>query len=494
VTNEPMRLRYSLPTVLLLLMTALPGHAQLPAPGLYAKHSITGTHQGGEKRFFTSVKEPSQLKQLTLRDAILLALRNNPQIQSARLQRVVDKFSLEVARNEFWPHYGLSGSATYAQGETPQYRGSPEISLKTALGTQIVVTGQPALNNNEGHSISVTATQPLLRGFGPAVNLAGYRNSKDNEEANKLSLKDRFQSIATEVITAYHQVVQDYNRLDVDQSSLNESEQTLHATHLQINAGKRPETDITQQDAQVAQQRFAITQDRNTIDQDTQKLLILLGLNPNAKITIDKKIDLSLQALPSKENSVQIAMCNNINYRKSLLTLKTKYRDLDVAKNDQLWNLSVTATNAQNILTRYQDFQTDRRVVLNLDIPLDDKPRQQTLVNAKTGLEQFKIDQKNTERQLVSDVITALRNLSAQREQITLAEKSVEYSEQSLHIAQKKFQYGRSSMFEVTSLQRQLTSQQQTLINQKITYLNTMAQFEQTLGTSLKRWGVDIIY
>ncbi len=480
-----MKLQRQILISILLLMSALPGMA--------AKRVSDPNHQV-ETRFFSAEKERSAGKLMTLHDAILLALRNNPQIQSARLQRVVDKFSLEVARNEFWPHYGISGVASYVKGSKPGYGASPELSLKTAIGTQIVVSGESDLNAGNENRVTLTVTQPLLRGFGPNVNLAGYRNSLDNEEGNKLTLRDRFQSTITEVITAYYQVVQDYNRLDVDRSSLKESEQTLHATEMQIKAGKRPETDISQQAAQVAQQRFSITQDLNTIDQDTQKLLILLGLDPHATIAIDKKIDLSLQALPSKEESVQIALGNNINYRKGLLTLKTKYRDLDVAKNNQLWDLSVTATNAQNILTKFQDIQADRRVVLNLDIPIDDKPRQQTLVNAKTSLEQFKIDQRNTERQLVSDVITALRNLSAQREQIKLAEKSVEYSEQSMRIAQRKFQFGRSSMFEVTSLQRQVTSQQQTLINQKITYLNTMAQFEQTLGTSLKKWGIELIY
>lgn len=480
-----MKLSLQLPTVILLLMSALPGLAEMTRPP--RNHQI-------ETRYFSAERERSLTKEMRLEDAILLALRNNPQIQSARLQRVVDKFSLEVARNEFWPHYGISGVATYSKGSKPDYGASPEVTLKTAIGTQIAVSGETGLNANDENRMALTVTQPLLRGFGPKVNLAGYHNSLDNEESNKLTLRDRFQTTITEVITAYYQVVQDYNRLDVDNASLKESEQTLHATKMQIKAGKRPETDISQQAAQVAQQRFAITQDLNTIDQDTQKLLILLGLNPHAKITINKKIDLSLQQLPSKEESVRVAMCNNINYRKGLLTLKTKYRDLDVAKNNQLWDLSVTASNAQNILTKFQDIQADRRVVLNLDIPIDDKPRQQTLVNAKIGLDQFKIDLHNAERQLVSDVITALRNLSAQREQIKLAEKSVEYSEQSMRIAQKKFQYGRSSMFEVTSLQRQVTSQQQTLINQKITYLNTMAQFEQTLGTALKRWGVEIIY
>jgi outer membrane protein TolC len=434
------------------------------------------------------------VKHLSLRDAILLALRNNPQVKSAELQRVVDKFSLEVARNEFLPQYGLEGSATYAKDNHPNYIAAPDLSLKTPIGTQLAVSAEPGLNAGEEHRIAVTATQPLLRGFGPTVNLASYRNAKDQEEINRLSFKDRFQTTITEVITAYHQVVQDYNRLEVDQASLRDSEETLRATRLQIKAGKRPETDLTQQDAQVAQQRFSITQDRNTIETDTQKLLILLGLNPYAKITINKKIDLSLTKLPSKVDSMQTALMYNINYKKSQIGMKSKYRDLLVAENDQLWDLSVTATNAQNILTQYQDIGAERRVVINLNIPLNDKKRQQTLVNAKVGLDQYKIEQRNTERQLVSDVITALHNLEAQREQIKLAEKSVEYSTQSLHIARRKFKFGRSSMFEVTSLQRQLTAQQQTLINQKINYLNTMAQFEQTLGISLKRWDVGLIY
>ncbi len=473
-----MKLRFWLPTLLLMI----------PFPGL-------ADDSWREVSSAPSAPAGSPPKQLQLRDAILLALRNNPQIQSARLQRVVDRFALEVARNEFLPHYKLAGDATYAQGESPDYRANPSITLKTALGTQIALGAQSTLNGGANHHASFTVTQPLLRGFGPTVNLAGYRNSKDAEEANKLSMKERFQSIVTEVVSAYHQVVQDYNLLDVDLASLKDSEQTLAATHLQIKAGKRPETDITQQEAQVAQQRYAIAQDRNTIDQDTQKLLILLGLDPHAKVTIDKKIDLSLGVLPGKEESVKEALSHNISYRKNLIDLKSKYRDLEVAKNNQWWDLSVTATDSRNVLSDQQAAENaDRRVVLNLDIPLDDKPRQQGLVTAKISLDQFKIDLKNTERQLVSDVITALRNLTAQRQQISLAEKSVDYSRESLRIAQKKFQYGRSSMFEVTSLQRQLTSQEQTLVNQKIAYLNTMAQFQQTLGTSLKRWGIEITY
>lgn len=471
-----MKLRNQLPTAIFALIIGLPGFAQHPTAQDF------------------SPPDSLPAKQLTLRDAVLLALRNNPEIKSAQLQRVVDKFSLEVARNEFLPQYGLSGSATYAKGFKPTYMAAPDISLRTGIGTQFSVSAEPDLNQEGNHRISVTASQPLLRGFGPTVNLASYRNAKDQEDINKLALKDRFQSIITNVITGYHQVVQDYNRLDVDLASLKDSEETLKATRLQIKAGKRPETDLTQQEAQVAQQRFAITQDRNTIDQDTQKLLIILGLNPHSQLAIDKTIDMSLQPLPTKEESVQIALGNNINFRKSVIGLKSKFRDLDVAKNDQLWDLSITATNAQNILTQYQDIEADRRVVINLDIPLNDKKRQQSLVNAKVALDQYKIEKQNTERQLVSDVITALRNLSAQRDQINLAEKSVEYSLQSLHIAQKKFQFGRSSMFEVTSLQRQLTNQQQQLINQKINYLNTLAQFDQTLGTSLSRWGVQITY
>ncbi len=53
---------------------------------------------------------------LTFKDAIYLALRNNPDLESAELDRVTDKYALVVAKNQFEPRVDMQ--ASYDRGWT----------------------------------------------------------------------------------------------------------------------------------------------------------------------------------------------------------------------------------------------------------------------------------------------------------------------------------------------------------------------------------------
>lgn len=468
--------------MLQLILSALPLMAAMSAVAQNAERAIAMCHPEGPA------------KMLTKEEAILLALRNNPQIQAANLTRVLDKFSLEVARNQFEPHYSLSGTANYDSDGSIQVEGGPGVALKTPIGTDVAITANTTVYGESTGEATITLKQPLLRGFGTAVNLAPFRNAKDNECINRLTYKDTFQTTITEVIGAYHQLVQDYNSLQVDNASLKDSMESLKAARLQIKAGNRAETSITQTEAQVARQRFTITRNENSVKQDTQKLLILLGLNPHSKILVDKNIDISYVKVPSEKESIHLALKNNIAHRKDLINLRVLERQLLLATDEQRWDLSLNATSQELVVINNDPQFNNRKVWLDLNIPIDDKPRQEKLLSARVNLDKFKIAMKKNEQQLISDVITALSDIKAQRQQIDLAEQTVKYSTQSLRIAQKKLAFGRSTEFEVTSLLTQLTTEQQTLINQKITYLNTVAKFEQTLGVSLDRWHVKLNY
>ncbi|MDQ2994433.1 MAG: TolC family protein, partial [Pseudomonadota bacterium] len=433
-------------------------------------------------------------KLLTKQEAVMLALRNNPQIQAAKLQRVLDKFALEVARNEFEPHYKLGATGFYTADRTLEFRGGPGVSLRLPSGTDLSIDTDPVIYGEQTGKLTMTIRQPLLRGFDVNVNMAKLRNAEDNECMQRLAFKDQFQTTITQVVTAYHQLVQDYNTLEVDRASLKDSNESLRGARLQIKAGNRAETSITQTAAQVARQRFSIMRNENTIKQNTQKLLLLLGLNPHAKITVVHTIDIANVKVPSEQESIRLALRNNVGYQTSLINARTLNRSLLVARDEQRWALGLVVSNTQNFVIPGDEPFNDRRVALDLSIPIDDKVRQQSLLSAKIAVDKFKIKFENDEKQLISDVITGLRDIRAQQQQIQLAEQAVKYSWQSFHIAQKKLQHGRTTEFEVTTLLTQLTSEQQALINQKIAFLNTVAQFEQLLGVSLDRWQLKLCY
>jgi len=85
------------------------------------------------------------VKHLSLREAIMLALRYNPNIQNAELDRIIQRYQLRLAHNEFELQYALGASAVLERnrysgiGTTTNnsYLASPELNWKSKLGTRV---------------------------------------------------------------------------------------------------------------------------------------------------------------------------------------------------------------------------------------------------------------------------------------------------------------------------------------------------------------------
>lgn len=449
------------------------------------------------------------LKRLTLRDAIVLALRQNPQIRSAELQRIVDKYALEVARNQFWPQYSFDTSATYSNGTKAFYSTNPKATLQTPYGSTVSFGMMDQVNAGRETAAFVQVTQPLLRGFGPQVARSSYVTACDQEIINRLNFEDTLSTTITNVAQIYYKLVQDQNNLKIDQISLEEALKLYHATELRIKAGKIAGTELIQQQAQIATSKMALTREQNTLAQDYRSFLILLGLDPRSNLQIFSGIDIHKTTLPCEEQAIDLALHKNIDYRRSLITLKQLEQAVLLAKDEQKWQLDLIGRAQQQIL-RNKNFATvdinqidaigndlpgsDRTLILNLNIPIHDLSRKQKLVRTKVVLQQFKIALETQRQQLIAAVLNTLQSLNTQANQIQLAQDAVHFSLQSLDVAQKKFLYGRTTMFEVTSLQKGLTLQQIGLISEQISYLNNIADFEKLLGITLERWSITLCH
>ena len=274
---------------------------------------------------------------------------------------------------------------------------------------------------------------------------------------------------------------------------MEQASKLLKATQLRIKAGKLAPSEVMQQQAQIANLKITLTRGNNTMLQDYRNLLILLGLNPRSNLQIDRNIAIQSKPLHCPNEAIEIALCNNIEYQRLLLRLKQLELLLLVAKDEQRWKLDLIGkTQRQFIFAPVDSNQldaigndkpaNDRTLILNLNIPLHDVNRKQNFIRSKIALQQFKIELEQQRQQLVAEVLNTLQNLETQTNQIKLARDAVNYSEQSLAIAQKKFLYGRTTMFEVTSLQQNLIQQQLAFISEQIAYLNNTSDFEKLLG------------
>ena len=62
---------------------------------------------------------------MTMKDAVLLTLRNSPNVISAELDRVNDKYALILAKYAYMPHLTLGGQFTANTGTSAKAAVSP---------------------------------------------------------------------------------------------------------------------------------------------------------------------------------------------------------------------------------------------------------------------------------------------------------------------------------------------------------------------------------
>ena len=203
----------------------------------------------------------NQVLQLSLREAILLALRYNPNIKNAELDRIIQRYQLRLAHNEFELRYALAGSAamqkTHYSGigssKDRNYLATPEINLKTKTGTTVLLNLENNVSTYDSFSpiLNFSLTQPLLRGFGRKANEAPLLDAIDNETLNKINLQQTVCDQVTLVIAAYRSLILSGNNLENQRYQLSEAQKTYAINQKKITAGQLEPTANIQQTYQI---------------------------------------------------------------------------------------------------------------------------------------------------------------------------------------------------------------------------------------------------
>ncbi len=439
-------------------------------------------------------------KILTLQEAIMLALRNNPSIHSSRFQRISDKYALELANYSFQPHFNFTANVSFTQGEKPGYNINPGISLNTRWGTQIKADNTTDLNGEQRETLTIM--QPLLGGFG-AVNEIPWLNAQDNELIARQNFKSTIMQMVTEVSTNYRQVVQDYNGLDAQERALKRQQETAQQYQLRVSSGRMAPSELLQQQATVANSELETERQRTNLEQDYQTLLDTLGLSPQSHLKVETNINFKTYNLPTLENSIQIALNNNPSYVSQQLQLNATRRGVLTAKDQRRWRLDATGTaNIINsngfagIVDSFNQLTTTNKpsATIELSIPIRDVDSKVGLINAKVALIQAEDNLEQSRRTLIRQVTNDWNNLNSQRKQLVIAEQALDLQRKNLEAERIKQQYGQTTALSVNIIQDNLLQQELDYINTQITYLNAVTAFQNLLGITLKEWNIVIRY
>lgn len=446
---------------------------------------------------------PANAIKLSLADAVFIALRDNRTVQSAYADRVAQKFNLRVTEDILTPHFAISSNPQYQTGTEGNFWATditPNATVLLPTGATFGFAWANQITYGSGtktrsSAAEINLTQPLLRGGGVDVTMAPIRTARLGETINHLNLKQTVSQTIGQVIMTYRALLQAQEEKKLAEAAMARSKDLVEVNRALINAGRMASVEIVQSEMDVENQRIQVLQATKGADDARLALLNLLSVDLSTSIVADESAD-PKQIKPEFSALMRIALNERPDYVGQLLTVEQNKLGIVVAENQRLWDLSLFAnsTYGRQRITGIPGSQkiSGTAVGVSLNIPLNDLQRDQPYVQATTTLKTSQLQLEIIRQGVELQVRSSVTEVDIAWQQLEGARRAQELAQRALEIEKDKLKAGRSSNFEVRSLESDLRAADEQKLAAIITYLDALTTLDLNLGTTLETWRITL--
>lgn len=456
---------------------------------------------------------------LSLPEAIAIALRSNRDVKRTQIDRVLNKFSLDVAASQFGPNLNLSASPSAAGGKTKtegvddeaisstfrhtsglaadklfEYGGKLDFSWSRSDNLGNTNTGPETYGGS--NTWKAGFSQPLLKGFGKAVTTYSLVQARLNEASNLLALRDGISSVVNSTISAFRNYAQAARQVEISRASVERSKTTLETNQLLISMGRMPANELIQTESDLANQELSYEETLNRLDNARLALLKVLNLDQDTRIQVIEETDFS-PIHPDLDNCLAIAFNNRKDYLDARNAVEIAEIGLIVAENNMKWQLDFTGDYTITDSNNRAAANTDSgawSAGLTLSAPLYGTRKltdEQGLLSAKAGLTKARLSLEDTKQDITLGLKDAIRQVETSLKQLGMSVRARELSEQKLAVEKEKLAVGRSTNFQLVSFQNDLNQSLTSELDAKIAYLNALSALDTFLATTTDTWKID---
>jgi outer membrane protein TolC len=291
---------------------------------------------------------------LTLEECVQRALEHGFDIEIQRYNPAYAKDAVDVARGAFSPTISLNGSQSHSntgpvggeagiKADARDARLSATELLKT--GTTVAVSTDLSRSASNPSSLfsfynpvynsdlTVTVTQPLLRGAGTTVTTATLNRARIGQTRAGYDFHARVLDVVQETEAAYYSLVYAREQLLVFQMSLDLANRLLEEAQAKKTVGTATDIDVLQAQVGVANARSNVLSGEKSTKDTADALLALIGRFELDTSLGKAKFDDFTGQLPVIESSYQLALHNQPDYISARMQLDQMQLDLAVAKN-----------------------------------------------------------------------------------------------------------------------------------------------------------------
>ncbi len=273
---------------------------QLPKLSIKDEISVDLIDLGKLRRAVEAVDTREEVR-LTLEECIRIALAENPDIAIASYDPLISDADILASKGEFDPQLQASGNYIRATSSLSQqsvaFGGVPAVESwqtqtniglggRLHYGTLYNLTWDMSKEETtfgrfveefQGQ-VSLTITQPLLKGFGRKINTVRIRTAQNAKRISEEQLKLTALTTVAEVIRAYWDLAVAVDNYKVREDSLANAERLLHVSEMRRKAGFAADIEVLQSKAGVASRQSDVVAARAQIHTAADRLKKVLFL------------------------------------------------------------------------------------------------------------------------------------------------------------------------------------------------------------------------
>ncbi|GIX46829.1 MAG: RND transporter [Candidatus Tectimicrobiota bacterium] len=473
--------------------------------------------------------------ELSLEDAIRLALQNSLDVERARFGPRIEQTEVIKARAAFDPVLGLDAnlSQTKVLPENQVLRFDP--TTGAPIGVEIIrpfskngevtphlrhrfVTGGSYelrfVNTRENvapasfgtssrivdpryeSSLELQFTHPLLRNFGIAVNTAPIRQA---EKAVAIAEQQLVQTILDTVFAvqqSYWELVFRIRDLAARRESLRLAQDFLEENRARVELGTLAPIELVQAETQVKVREGDVIVAEAAVRDAEDRLKEVLNL-PQATGTWELRLRptdepaFAPQPLPSVAETLAEALRQRPDFLQSQLRIDALRIARDVARNQRLPRLDLVALGR---LEAFDESFPDSAanlgeaegyqwlVGVQFEYPLGNRFARQELARRTLELQQAQVEQRRLLLAIERQIRQALRDLETASKRVEVTRAATRLAQTQLEAEQEKFRLGLSTSFNVLEFQEDLTIARSNETRALSDYNIALARLDQLTG------------
>jgi len=363
-----------------------------------------------------------------------------------------------------------------------------------------------------------TVTQPLLRGFGLAMNRRFIRIAKNEKRIADLLLRQQLIATVYGVVRLYTDLVALSEDVKVKEETLASAEKLYSDTKARVDEGTQAPIELTRANAQVFGIRQDVINARGLLEE--QEAIVKSVITRRSSDDIDvlnaRVIPTDSIDVPEKDEIRPIqdllaeGFANRPDLRQAGIQIDNSQISLEGARNNLLPEIDLVGVAQNNALagqpnplapsvdptfvggyaSALEQLVTRKYptygIGLNFNLPLRNRIAQADVARDEIQVRQTQIrfEQLRKQAQLeVEDALVAMRRARASYE---AALQSQALQQESLEAEQAKFDVGASTSFFIIQYQSYLAQARSTVVVAKSAYLKARAALERAVGSILE--------